>query len=145
MFNMSTVTKATTTLLKDALAKKYTIARGEYMNDDPSITPWVGIYRAKLALEPLTLGRTSNRFLTDVSLLIIVQASSGKDGAQAEERLEEYQSAVISALDADPTLGGTVQTITGYSVEYTYKENERESLYFQEALITVSARTKSGG
>lgn len=146
MLNMSDITKAVVALIEGSpSATEYLVKRGDYINDDPHETPWVGVYRSKLGLTPLTIGRGSKKWNGDVSILVIAQQASMKSGDEAEDRLEAMQKIILEIIDADPTLGGTVQTVVGYDIEYTYKENERESIYFHEALITISARAKTGG
>jgi len=145
VLNVATITAALHAQLVAALGSTYQVERAEYINDDPSRCPWVGVYRGGLQLDPQTLGRGSNRWRAQVDLKVVVQAESIDDGAQAEDNLQAYEKAVLAAIDADTTIGGTVQSVIAYSIDYDYVRDERSSVYFQAAIITVTAITKTGG
>jgi len=146
MINASIITKAVETLLINGLKAKahdYKVSRGKYVNMNPEFAPWVGIYRGSLDYDTATLGYGLNSWKALFEIKIIVQASSIKSGEQAEERLENYIKDVLDVIMVDKTLGGSVSMINSASVEYSYNEVESESLYFQNAEITIGTEVRT--
>ncbi len=148
MINFSDITKAVEEILIHGLKQKsadYRVKRSAYINMDHSLTPWVGIYRGTLEYNPATLGSDLNSWKGLLKLRLVVQSSSGSDngGEQAEERLEEYVQDVLNVMLADKQWGNTVAMVVGISIEYSYNETESESLYFQEAHITLDAEVRT--
>ena len=114
------------------------IVRGGLINNDAGMTPWIGIYRGAVNYEPRTLGRGLSTYEAYPSVRIIVQETSMDSGEDCENLLEGRVKSVLDAVLADPTIGGTVDMVTGFGVEYGYVETDRETLYFQSAIITIS-------
>jgi len=142
MINLSTILKALQAQLSSnvdvtEIFKKDKITRGQYINNDPSRCPWLGIYRGTTDFEPRTLGSVNN-WEAFPKAKIIVQAISYKSGEQAEELLEGYVEAVMDAVLTDTSIGNTVDMVTGMQVEYGYNEEVRETVYFQSAIITFN-------
>lgn len=139
--NYSDITKAIQALLEsDPGVQGFLnrpIERESVVNFDPNQTPWIGVYKGAVNYSPRTIGY--NSFEAEVLPRIIVQAASLRDGDDCSTRLDEYVQLVLDAIRADRTLGGTVDMITGYNVEYGYTETERTSVAFQSAIITITA------
>lgn len=153
MINTATVTAAVVAQLKAGLPaqtdagldyRDALITRREYVNRNPGLTPWIGVYPRRRSLAPRTLGNTATMWQATFEITVVVQATSRRSGEGAEDLLEEYHADVLAALESDRTLGGTVDMIVGYQTEYSYVETESESLFFQEALITLTAEAKTG-
>lgn len=117
------------------------ITRAEYMNKDPGATPWIGVYRAELVLDP-ERASGGTPWTGDVAVRVIVQAVSRASGAEAETLLEESLADVSVALESDRTLGGTVDQVVGYRFEDAFFETEEESLHFLATTVTILARKK---
>jgi len=47
-------------------------------------------------------------------------------------------------VGSNPTIGGNVDVIEGMVVEYSYNETESESLFFQQAIITLTTEVQTG-
>lgn len=147
MKKYSDITKAVVAQLEsDAalLSINPTIKRGEYINELPRLCPWIGVYKGSVSMKPGALGRSASTFDSTIPAKIVVQASHGNSGAECEERLDEYVKLVLDALWSDPTIGGTVGLIRGFDIEYTYRETESETLYFQWAIINVECHVRTG-
>lgn len=143
---MSEVNAAVKTILEgDDTVNGYVISRAEYMNTDADKCPWIGIYRGPADYIPRTLGsnRSGKKWKAINIIRLQIQSASGTSGVQAEERLESYIETIMQVLLMYPTLLGTVSTITGYSVKYSFNESVSKSMYFHMATIdiTVEART----
>lgn len=140
MINFATITRAlavqleSTQSVRDIL--KSDIVRGGYINVNPSLCPWLGVYRRKIDYSPRTLGPVESWDATP-QINVIIQAVSYKSGDDCEDLLESYIEKIVDAIWADPTIGNTVDMITGFSVEYGYNETDLDSLYFQSAIITL--------
>ena len=147
MINFHTITKAIRTqLANDAAVSAFMnreITIGEYINVDPDIVPWMGIYRGKVTYTPRTLGVNASSWEATPQVRIIVQATSFKSGEDCELLLEDYVEKTIDAIWADPTIGNTVDMLVGYEVEYGYNETDRETIYFQSAIITLDLEAKT--
>lgn len=124
--------------------KESTIQRGDYANMDPDNTPWLGIYRTKVDYNPRSLGRHSTSWEGEITLKLLVQATHMQSGSACEDRLESYIVAVLDAVWKDSTWNNTVDMVTGLTVEYSYKEDDESSIYFQWAMITIVAEASTG-
>lgn len=143
MINASTITASLKTTFEAALSG-FRVERGDYVNRDPHRTPWLGIYRTRVKYNPRTLGRHANSLNGEVTVRLMVQATHHHSGADCEDLLEGYITQVLDAMWSDPTWNSVVDTITEFSVEYSYKESELETIYFQWALITITAEVSTG-
>lgn len=143
MINASEKTKALETILNNGLADNYTVERSEYINMDQARTPWVGIYRGTLTYDTATLGRGANNWKAQFDIRLIVQAATYESGEVAEELLEEYIKEVLDLVVADKTFSSTIGMVTGIDINYSYNEVESESLYFQNAEITVTTEVRT--
>ena len=117
MINAATITKAMQTLLIAALPSTYKVERGVYVNMDADYVPWVGVYRGSLVYDPATLGNASSSWRAEFTIKLIIQASNANESAEnTEDDLETYLKAVLDAVMADKTIGGTVAMVQGVNV-----------------------------
>ncbi len=147
MINFSEITRALVTQLEnyeDVINLSPVIERGEYVNVDPDRTLWIGVYRSKANYTPRTLGRSISSFQNVSSIEILVQESSMLSGADCEDRLEDAVRRVLDGVLSDMTIGGTVDMVNDFEIEYLYNETVIESVYFQAAVITVSVEVVTG-
>ena len=146
MINVAEITAALQTQLQDHVLLrdfKVSVQRGEYLNVDASLTPWVGIYKGNVEFDPRTLGRGAQNWSAQVHLDIVVQAH-GDGGAAAEDKLGDAVQRVISAMLEDLTFRGTVEMVKKYTVEFTYQRTDTSTLDFQTAIISVQAELRAG-
>lgn len=118
----------------------FRIRRSEYVNMNPDLTPWLGIYSASETYTPRTLGvsTVSQRGTQDVRL--VVQASHLKSGSKCEDRLREYIDAVLAVLFRRLER----YAVQNVSVEWRYQETESDSIAFQWAIMTVRGEWATG-
>lgn len=136
--NLSTITTALYNQLNSdagVLSLQATIINGGYANMDPNQTPWIGVYRGRTVYSPRTLG--IDNFEAQPSLKVMVQASSLLSGDDCSTKLDEYVNKVMSAIRGDTTIGGTVDMVNGFEVEYMFNETDKVSLHFQAAIINI--------
>jgi len=126
------------------LAGDYRVEQSTYINMDPDMTPWIGVYKGPVNYAPGSLGRHAQSWEATLKLTIIVQAAHGGDAAVCSERLAQYEQTVLDAVWSDPTLGGLVDMITGLDIEYSYNNTESETMYHQQSIITVTAEARAG-
>lgn len=142
MINVSTITAALKTLLDNNAAiaawpLSMPVVRGDYINEDAGLTPWVGIYRGDVSMEPRTLGMTSGNMEATASIRIVVQQASADSASACEGILEGRVQNVLSAIMADTTIGGTVDMVNRFKISYGYVETQSTTLYFQTAIIEI--------
>ena len=145
MINVADITSGVITQLSndvDVAAVFKFIERAEYINTDPSRTPWCGVYRQQLTFDPRTLGRGAQNWLAQVHLDIVVQAHAD-GGLKAEDALGDALQRVLAALINDLTFGGTVEMIKQYSVEFDYQRTDSATLDFQQAIISLQAEVRA--
>jgi hypothetical protein len=83
-------------------------------NDKPTLTPWVGVYDGDFTLEPFTIGG-NQPWKAQLELNIFVQTMNDRDAVTANNQLFELQNQVMSIVNSNKTLGGTVEMITELS------------------------------
>ena len=87
------------------------------------------------------MGAGARNWGNEIKLDVVVQASSQVD--TAEELLEQQIKDVLDVLEGDRTLGGTVSMVLGYEVEYFIRQDATEDVFYQRAVITVTAEARS--
>ena len=144
MINVNTVSKALFDQIKDdqdVINLKCLVQHGEWVNADPSKTPWIGVYRDGLELEPITLGKTD--WKADPVLKVIVQSASLDSGEACQILLDDLLMKTNAAILKDLTFDGAVLITTSIKVQYTYLEDARETLYFQGAILTIETEARA--
>jgi hypothetical protein len=97
------------------VASGFSIGEGEAFNHDLNATPWVGIYHGALSIDPHTLGGVQP-WEGQLELFLYVQEASHRSGQEVTRLLSRAQAAVLDALNADRTIGGTVLMLTGMEI-----------------------------
>ena len=137
MINMKDITGAVKSILEQNL-QGYTIVRNAQRNMDPNIAAknngWIGVYRGSLDYSPHTCGG-NNPYMAEIEVVIEVQAASMKSGADAEDRLQDAEEAVMDVLNDNKKLNGTVNQNMGYGIEYEF--NADETIWHHAAIITA--------
>jgi len=140
MINVSTIMAQLEEWLSDDLALDgFRICRGEFVNEDAgqAMNGWIGLYRRSVDYEPRNLGITPNNYMGELTFDVVVQKTSLKSGADAEDTLEESVKAVLDRLVQVPK--DYIDHFSALNVEYTYIETDRTTMYFQGALIEATA------
>ena len=143
MINRSEITKGIETVLKENVTG-YLIERNPERNEDPNVAGrdkgWIGIYRGDAEYDPMRIGVTPWR--VQLTPRIEIQVASWDSGEECEEKLEFAVKEIITVLNANRTLNGTVNMTVGYTV--TDEVNKTvEGVYFQAAIITIKAEVKA--
>lgn len=112
------------------------ITRGEYVNRDAAVTPWLGVYRQPVKFSAKNLGNGPGSWEVKSRITILAQAHAD-GGKEAEDVLCDLVDAVLDALIQDLSFGGTVGTVREISIEWSFEETESETMDFQHALIHV--------
>lgn len=118
-----------------------TITRASPLNEMPAACPWIGIYRSQQVFSPRTLGAYAGGMSHVCSLIIVVQAAGGSSGDECEDHLELLVADTVGALLDDMSLRGTVQMITGMTVQYE-SYSRVEGTYMQSAAIYLTVETR---
>lgn len=148
MKNINEVLKALTLQLESnavLTSKGYNIKQGDYINRDPDIEPWVGIYKGKRNYTPGTLGHDLLQWDVSIIITLVVQAAFYGDGDQCDEKLEERTKEVLDAVNGDPTIGGNVDMLNAIEIEQSYVRDDSSTILFQEALINLTYEVAGDG
>jgi hypothetical protein len=127
-------------LKNDSRTKDHIIKRMGLVNGDPNlaINGWIGLYADTVTYGPRTIGTGQRNWNFSPTFRIIVQRVDRADSARAHEKLEESVKAVLDVVLSDPTLTSYVEVLTGIQVTYAFSEEDRDSLHFEGALITLT-------
>lgn len=140
MINVSTITEDILEWFStDANLQGFTLTRSEPVNEDPGVARngWLGIYRRTVDYDPRNLGRPTNNYEGDLEFDIVVQKSNLSSGAEAEDALEECVKFVLDRLIQIPKR--YLDHFSEIIVQYAYLETDRKTMYFQGAIISVTA------
>ncbi len=149
MINRADITKAIVALLEDQLppatddGKPYQVERANFAEMNPEAAPWIGVYRDGVEYDPATIASGGRNLKGELVFRVIVLAASYKDGADAEDLLCEYETDVLNALKTDFTLGGTVDQVTGLTVEDGFNEFDSETLRVQYSMISIQCEKRT--
>lgn len=151
MLNFSEITEALEGQIESYLAglaspsaTRYFVKRSEYINHNKDKTPWIGIYRGNLSYEPRSIGNSLCNWRAIPRVRVVVQGASTRSGEEAENHCENYTQEVLEAILSDYTIGGTVETITGFDIESTFDRESSKRTFFHMNIITVTLQAKSG-
>ena len=107
----------------------------EFANEEPNLAPWCGVYCNSANINPNTLPRGWKA--QPLRVTVLLQASNMKSSEACFETLQQMVSAALDVITARNTLNGKVAMLTSIDLSYTYIQSERESLYFQAAIIEL--------
>ncbi len=130
-------------LISDSNLDGVVVERSEFVNEDASraVNGWIGIYRKRIDYDPRNLGISPNNYQAEIDFVVLVQRSALLSGADAEDALEKM---IKSVLDRVVQLPKThIDFFANITIDYTYIETDRTSMYFQGALITFTAEVSS--
>ena len=147
MYNSYTISNALYEQIKnykDVLSNNYTVEHSEYVNNDPDKTPWVGVYKAPIVFDPNSLGRHGQSWKGTLACQVFIQASHGDDAGECSKLLGEMEYNILNAIWSDPKIDGNISMITGLEIEYQYNNLKSETLYYQQAVITVTMEKHTG-
>jgi hypothetical protein len=141
--------RAIVQILKDSQAiqdmEVKCIERGEPLNEDPSKCPWIGVYPLRVPFPPRTLGLGGGFRAENPEYAIVFQTTHPNDGAVCQDELGELIQAGTSALLSDPSLGGTVQMLGDFDVEFNGERKVNDCILQVATLRVVGLTTVSGG
>ena len=140
MINVATITKQIKVWLEaDQKLADYIVTRSEFVNEnaDLGVNGWIGIYRKGVDYDPANLGVAPNNYKGTVDIMVLVRRTSLRSGAACEDALEDSLKKVLDRIVQIPKT--YIDHFSDISVEYTYLESEKKTLYFQGALITFTA------
>lgn len=150
MIDLSVLTKSLETLMRASAAlsmQSVTIKRGERINFDPGVCPWLGIYPGMVDTKPKSLGQGSARWNNAAELQVVIQtASFNNDGQAASDQLETLISTVLAVVDADLTLAVSGARVVGVHREYKYvvfDSDESGNIFMPQTILKLSIEMRS--
>lgn len=126
-------------LQKDHRTAEMTITRMAAANTNAgtSVNGWVGLYVDTVDYEPRIVGAGARQWRSKPVFRIIVQATDLYGPEQAHDKLEGFLQNVLDVVLENRTLGETMGTLNSMNVTYTFNEDDRESMHFIGALVTL--------
>jgi len=147
MINFYEITKAFREQLEDdetILKEQFKIQLGEYVNKDPDISPWCGVYKVKRGFTPGALGHSDEQWDDAMTIRAVVQASHYSGGEKCDEVLEKNIAVVLNAIQKDHTLGGKVEQLKTIDITYDYLYDSSGTILFQNAFIDFNFEVYNG-
>lgn len=141
MINVSTIMAHLLEWFEDDPALDgFKFTRSEFVNEDAGQAQngWLGLYRRNVDYDPRNLGVPPNNYEGDLTFDIVVQKTSLHSGQAAEDALEISVKDVLDRLVQVPRT--YIDHFSDITVEYTYLESDRTTMYFQGALIEATAQ-----
>ena len=142
MINFKTILQGVERVLLDNLTG-YTIARNDPRNTDPDLAAknkgWIGIYRGSLEYSAYAVG--SIPWLVSVDTKVEVQVASMHSGEDAENKLQDAETEILTVLNNNKKLNNTVDMTNSFEIEYEY--NDLEEIYHHAAIITIRSELRS--
>lgn len=121
------------------------ISHSERIPEDPARCPWVGIYqiRSDYQANPRVLGMGSGYRRGQHTFAAVMMQANADSGRECKRDLERLVRSVTSALLTDPTLGGLVDIMETFAVDYEFLPTS--SGFIQQAILrfTVTGNTSA--
>lgn len=146
--DFASVASAVEQMVKDSQAIQdigAKVERAEPVNEDPSRCPWVGIYPTRGTFPIRTLGLGSGFRSQEPEVIAICQASDPLRGADCQDALGALLKAVSDAILSDPSLKGTVYTLSDFEVNFDRYEKVEDVIMQSATIRVVGQTTVSGG
>ena len=115
------------------------IERSEFVNEDAgrARNGWIGLYRRSIDYDPRNLGVPPNNYEADITFMVFAQMARLASGADCEDALEDFIKKICDRVVQIPRT--YLEHFLNISIEYTYLEDDRKTMYFQGALIMFEA------
>ena len=144
ILNFKNITSAVETLLNDNTTGTYLVERNYERNGDPNKAMvnngWIGIYRDSLTYGAHTTG--SSPWLVDVAVRVEIQIASMLSSEDCEDKMEDAVNDVLTVLNANRTLDGTVLMTNGYDISYEINAEHRE-VWYHATIIRINAEVRA--
>jgi hypothetical protein len=105
------------------------VNRFDIFNTDPDLTPWVNVEYPTTELEPFRIQHIQP-FIGSISIPVFTQVIVGEDREQGLNELDELTNMVLSAVNCDRSLMGTVKITNGFTVAPYEQDNTEEDALF---------------
>lgn len=129
-------------LVADATTGAYTIERAQRINADPARMPWLGVYPGPVSTAAHAIGTGSQRWRSEVQLLVVCQAVSFvDDGEAAHAALETILGAAQTAVEGNLSLGLVRTRVLSFSRDYRYAtldDDASGNLFLPWAVLTLT-------
>jgi hypothetical protein len=117
-----------------------TIEHGEAIPDDATRCPWVGVYCVGVDYPTRTLGAGAGYRYQRTQFWLVCKEQSPNSGAECTQKLEALVQAVNSSVLSDTSLGGTVDVVEDFRVDYP-AWGKSSGVYVQTAVTQFTAVT----
>ena len=101
----------------------------DIFNTDPNQTPWVGIYFNGCNIEAHRIG-SSNPWRATYDIRMFAQDMSFAGATDANDKLDRLMFPLLSAVNSNKNLNGTVHILTGLTIEPFERNLDNEQWLF---------------
>ena len=140
MIHINSIANAVYTLLSSdstLVNSDFKVDLNEVFNTDFNRTPWVGIYADNISINPMRIGG-SKPWDANISIEIYVQEISMADGQSVNDALYRAMFPVLSVVNSNKNLSGTVSIIESIDIAPYQRIIENEDSLFTN-VITLNA------
>lgn len=142
MIHVNSIANAVyTTMTSDStiINSGFTVNLNEVFNSSPDRVPWIGIYADNIEFEPMRIGTVQAKpWDAHISIEIYVQEISMAGARKANDRLYRAMFPVLSAVNCNLNLSGTVRIIQSIEIAPFQRDILEEDNYFSN-VITLNA------
>lgn len=141
-FDAHAMTVALEEILKaDERLAHFIVVRSEPIDEQPEGAPVVGIYKARESYQAHTIAAGQNPWRVEGTPELILMTASLKSGGDADRRMEAAKLLLFTVLSENLTVGGTVNMLNGWDVEYEY--GQEGGVYFVGVTITLQVEARA--
>lgn len=119
MIHVNSIAHAAYTMLSSdstLVSSDFKVDLDQVFNTDPNRTPWVGVYTDEIDFQPMRVAPGGKPWDAHVAVEIYVQEISLGGSYNANDLLNRAMFPVLSAVNSNLTLGGTVLVIESIDV-----------------------------
>lgn len=141
--NVKDITAAIQTLIEDNATGDYIIERNPEQNADQNKarqkSGWIGIYTGDDNYSPFTTGAVPWKAVIAITVELQVASDSG---VKSETRMEDGIQDILTVLNNDRTIGGTVDYISGINVQ-RFVRPENKWNWWYSAIIKLNLEVRA--
>ena len=119
----------------------FIVVHEEAFRSDGGLFPWAGVYAGEFIIEPF-LASAAQPWQATIDLDVIVAEQSMGSGNEAAMRLSAAQRLVLTVVNSNKNLDGTVQIITNIAVTPIERPHDTEDTVYAN-LITLTYEVKA--
>lgn len=137
MINVNSSTHAFYTLVSSnqtVVNSGIVVCKNNYINSDPNLTPWVGIYDMGETGDPARMGIGAKNWNGNYQIDVVIQEQAFDNAEDVKNRLNDLKNLIFSVVNCNHSLENTVATLLAWSSQDIGRDLELEDSLFTERL-----------